>query len=325
MGIAVFPAPSAGGLSVQKTQTFTSSGTFTLPSGYGVSKPLIVTLEICGGGGGGGSGAVAAATRHGGGGGGSGVTTVFERIPLTANATITIGAGGTGGAAVSGGSFAGNDGTNGGDSHVNSLYYSPGGGYGTGGLNGTGSMRAGSVATQGYYIPGPYVGSTELGLGGSGGSGGAGAASIGSNPLSLVTYRGGIYGCVAGNFPSGNTSTAPTNNDVGGLGAGMVLFFTNVFSGTNAGSGFRFDPLQRGGGGGGGSATTTGTYGIGGLAGTANSGGLTGIRSQTTGQRNGETATVPGCGGGGGGGAFNTTSGSGGNGAAGYVTISWLE
>ncbi len=47
MGIQVFPA--AGGGVVLKTQTFTSSGTFTLPSGYGASNPLIVDLEICGG------------------------------------------------------------------------------------------------------------------------------------------------------------------------------------------------------------------------------------------------------------------------------------
>lgn len=52
MGVANVPAASAAGLQ-PKYQKFTSSGTFTLPTGYGVSKPLLVNIQVIGGGGGG--------------------------------------------------------------------------------------------------------------------------------------------------------------------------------------------------------------------------------------------------------------------------------
>jgi hypothetical protein len=42
--------PVSGGV-IRKQTTFTSSGTFTLPAGYGAGQPLLVDIEICGGGG----------------------------------------------------------------------------------------------------------------------------------------------------------------------------------------------------------------------------------------------------------------------------------
>ena len=53
MGVSIFPAASSAGLQ-PKYQKFTSSGTFTLPTGYGAGKPLLVDIEVIGGGGGGG-------------------------------------------------------------------------------------------------------------------------------------------------------------------------------------------------------------------------------------------------------------------------------
>lgn len=50
MGVANVPAASAAGLQ-PKYQKFTSSGTFTLPTGYGPAKPLLVNIQIIGGGG----------------------------------------------------------------------------------------------------------------------------------------------------------------------------------------------------------------------------------------------------------------------------------
>jgi hypothetical protein len=330
MGISVFPAASAG--PVRKSQTFTSSGTFTLPSGYGASKPLLVELEVCGGGGGGGSGAYTTSANAGsGGGGGSGVTTLFSNVPLTANATITIGAGGTGGAGISSGLAAGNDGTYGGASDVNSTYYSPGGGYGGGATTSATTVLGSAVITYGYSISSGYRASGNSGAGGSGGSGGAYGLGIAANPSSAanaggnIYYRGGVYG-LAGHSIVGEASSGSTPfSFFVGNGLGLT---TNLQETTTAANGIPLpkpDLLQRGGGGAGGTGESTGTYGSGGAAGTKTSGGLTGIRNQTTGEKNGASATDPGCGGGGGGGGYNVTSGSGGNGAAGYVTVYWWE
>ena len=52
MGVSTIPASGGGGLE-PKYQKFTSSGTFTLPDGYGAANPLVVTIQVIGGGGGG--------------------------------------------------------------------------------------------------------------------------------------------------------------------------------------------------------------------------------------------------------------------------------
>lgn len=52
MGVSNVPAASAAGLQ-PKYQKFTSSGTFTLPTGYGAAKPLLINIQVIGGGGGG--------------------------------------------------------------------------------------------------------------------------------------------------------------------------------------------------------------------------------------------------------------------------------
>jgi hypothetical protein len=52
MPTSSIPAGSGGGLT-PKYQKFTSSGTFTLPDGYGAAKPLLVQIQVIGGGGGG--------------------------------------------------------------------------------------------------------------------------------------------------------------------------------------------------------------------------------------------------------------------------------
>lgn len=53
MGVANVPAASAGGGLEPYYQKFTSSGTFTLPSGYDAARPLLVNIQVIGGGGGG--------------------------------------------------------------------------------------------------------------------------------------------------------------------------------------------------------------------------------------------------------------------------------
>ena len=122
MALQQIPEPAAGSLQ-PKYQKFTSSGTFTLPTGYGVSKPLLVSIQVIGGGGGGGgeftttnngvtvgnytqnnyyggtSGSFTAPTvnytptnvnSNGGGSGGIAQTQMY----LTSNLTITVGAAG---------------------------------------------------------------------------------------------------------------------------------------------------------------------------------------------------------------------------------------
>lgn len=322
MGISTFPAVTGP---IRKSQTFVSSGTFTLPSGYGASKPLLVDLEVCGGGGGGGGGAANAAACGGGGGGGSGICTVFERVSLTANATITIGAGGTGGAAVSP-TTTGNNGTSGGASDVDSIYYSPGGAGGGGGRSGSGALYGLGINSYGYVIGAQYIAAGDRGIGGAGGSGGAISNLNSTNPSAIGFARGGCYG-----FPGNTAASSPTSGSPNGIdytvGDGFGLAFNGADMNAAASQIITLAPmlLQRGAGGGGGRATTTPRFGTGGDAGTRNSGGLSGLAQQTTGTKTGGSATDNGCGGGGGGAGYDVASGAGGNGAAGYVTIYWWE
>jgi hypothetical protein len=51
MGTSAIPSGGGGGLQ-PKYQKFTTSGTFTLPDGYGVAKPLLIQIQAIGGGGG---------------------------------------------------------------------------------------------------------------------------------------------------------------------------------------------------------------------------------------------------------------------------------
>jgi hypothetical protein len=117
MASSTIPAGGASGGLQPKYQKFTSSGTFTLPDGYGAAKPLLVNIQVIGGGGGGswtnanggslyyknnnyyGWGAYAAwstflaidQSSWAGGSGGLCATQLY----LTSNLTVTVGAGGT--------------------------------------------------------------------------------------------------------------------------------------------------------------------------------------------------------------------------------------
>lgn len=126
MGVANVPAAAGGGGLEPKYQKFTSSGTFTLPTGYGVAKPLLINIQVIGGGGagsvdswnavnnnaftvthssyfGGGGSTVKTGTLGGiaissgntdGAGGGSGGLAQTQMY-LTSNLTITVGAAGS--------------------------------------------------------------------------------------------------------------------------------------------------------------------------------------------------------------------------------------
>lgn len=87
--------PSTSSGKTLYVQKFTSSGTFTLPAGYGASNPLLVEAFLVGAGGGAAGNCYYSATPTvlwGGGGGGGGV--VQDILSLTADTAITVGKGG---------------------------------------------------------------------------------------------------------------------------------------------------------------------------------------------------------------------------------------
>lgn len=214
------------------SQTFTSSGSFTVPAG-------VTTLYVsgCGGGGGGGSGATNNGGQSslvgggGGGGGGGGKFTLKQVLTVTPGQTlpITIGAAGLGGAASNAG--AGNAGTNGGETYIAGVISLPGGNGGGGGSaviqNVAGYGGAGGAGGAGF--PNGQYGSdgNYTGNGGNGGSTTFGGGGGGSRAATNTTQAGGsAAGFGGGGGGSGGgygqaTINVPTG--AGGNGAPGLL------------------------------------------------------------------------------------------------------
>jgi hypothetical protein len=236
--------------------TFTSNGTWTVPSGVSSIDALVIA-----GGGSGSTNNTGNPNRPAGGGGAGGfrnLTSVAVGSPGT-NYAITVGAGGAGG------SYTFN-GTGGNNSSIGSLIVATGGG--TGGANSTagtsggsgggagdhqGNTRAGGSGNAGGYSPaegysGGSANSSGAGGGGAGGSasnatggiataGGPGASS--SITGSSVTYAGGGGGASGNGGASGGS---------GGGGAGQKD--ANGGNATaNTGSGGGASAVYSGGGG----------------------------------------------------------------------------
>lgn len=326
---------AGGGAVIRRQVTFTSSGTFTLPAGYDASQPLLVDIEICGGGGGGGGGGKHGTnqTGYGGGGGASGVAMLYKNVPLTANATITLGAGGTGGAGTASAGSTGSDGSSGGTSDVNSLYFAPGGGAGSyGGYTDLLISRRGyGVNSYGFYIPGGMMPGQQHTPGAGGGSGGT--YSNDSGTTSATVNWGGSRGSKGWTGPRDfNARTTNTTWDLAsnyhgqGINGVHATLGSDISNNTVPSSYSEIAVLQRGAGGNGGAAANAVTSG-GGLSGTKTDGGRSGYSNSLsgTGSANGGTATDAGAGGGGGAGRGSTggTSGTGGNGGTGYAIITY--
>ena len=205
------------------SQTFTSSGTFTVPSNVN-----LVFVTLIGGGGGGGAGdQLIGGDNYGGGGGGGGGFIVNCPVLVTPGSsyTVTVGIGGAGAPSgpLAGTQWFGKDGTAGGTSSFGSLVSANGGGGGGGatGVNegggGAGGGGGGTVvpmAAMGYTgNDGNSRGNNGSFVGGAGASssiGTGGAAASGAN----------ANGANATGYGAGGGGGAPTNNNNGKGGNG---------------------------------------------------------------------------------------------------------
>jgi hypothetical protein len=277
----------SGGMATANIQVFTTSGTWTKPTG---AKAVNIQLFGAGGGGGGGSKNTSATTYRSGGGGAGGGGFLNVNVPaslLSASPiNITIGAGGAGGAGATT-NAAGSNGTKGGDTIfgtgiAGTITY-----IAIGGIQGGGGAFSGSGATSGT-AGGGTLNSHSGGAGSSAsGAGGAPTSNVSSH---MMGGAGGAGGAGIDNTNAlGNSNTGGRSNILN-LNGGAIA--TNGNDNANAVNGL----FAVGSGGGGGSA------------------------SLTTGA-NGGNGGFPASGGGGGGAAQSGNAGNGGNGAAGMAII----
>ena len=282
------------------SQSFTSSGTFAVPSGV---SSLSEVLVVAGGGGGG--------TWHGGGGGAGGLV-YFPGYPVTPGGTVTVTVG-TGGGEITPGA-----GNSKGNTGQDSVFGAPGD---------PGKHPSGDVLTAKGGGGGGHWGDTTGNPGGSGG--GSGANNGCGGPATQPTQPGdsGAYGF--GNA-GGQGQSAPGGGGGGG-GAGAA---GNPAKPGNAGDRKRdggigkaytiadgTSPVYYAGGGGGGSHEEDGPqFGVGGQGG----GGDGGLQCTAPGPVNqpGHNGTASRGGGGGGSGVSNCGQSSGaGGGGKGIVIV----
>jgi hypothetical protein len=198
----------AGNLNAQTTQTFNTSGFFTVPAGV-----ISVTVE-CWGGGGAGGGAEGGSTHSGGGGGGGAYNKGLVTVIPGNSYPVTVGTGGTG--------VSGANGNVGGTSSFNGLISANGGGGGSfssastntnggpGGLGGIGGLYSGGNGGNGVSAT-PYSG---------GGGGGGGNAANGNNSSGSIAGTGGSANGGSGGVGVNSSIKGNPGSTLGGGGSG---------------------------------------------------------------------------------------------------------
>ena len=211
-GDGSFSYGDAGGV-LKSVQVFTSSGTYTKPSGVSTVK---VTVTVAGGGG----GAYGAVADRGAGGGAGGTAIEIIDISGVSTVTVNVGGGGAGGAAGS------NNGAGGGGSSFGSYCTGNGGGGGKHGnagpaIGGTGGGATGGDIniTGGHgnngidngYVAGGTNYVSAYGIGGAsfwGGGGRGGSHNVGA-------HVGEAYG--SGGGGGSNSNSGPGAGGAGGI------------------------------------------------------------------------------------------------------------
>lgn len=256
---------SAASKSFLVTETFTSSGTFTVPSGV----TNLVAVAAVGAGGGGAGGSLAGArqqgqNRAGGGGGGGGAPYLLLRdvaLGTATSVTIGIGAGGAGGTAVVATkpasnnttyAIAGGVGAAGGNTTFGSLFTISGGGGG--GAAATPSIAALGVAAGTGGAAGSFTASFFTATPGTPfttATGGVGGSASTVNTFSQAGTAGG-YGALSAVYPY-LTSQVGVNGAAASIAGTAVTSFTGAAGTAAAGTAETF------GGGGGGASSVGGS------------------------------------------------------------------
>lgn len=222
-----------------KTQSFSSSGTYTPSAGLQFS-----IMECVGGGGaGGGSGGATGYLFNGGGGGGGGYSrAIASAATIGANQTVSIGNGGTaangatggnGGATSVGALCAANGGTGGAVGNTTTVGNGGAGGAGTTGNVMTASGSGGGAGIWVCSTGGSCTNAANFivqgppGQGGNSIFGGGGVNGSGADPSVTQGVAGGSYGGGGSGSQNNNLSTTfSLSNGTGGAGSNGVVIIT---------------------------------------------------------------------------------------------------
>jgi len=261
-------APAASGAKAADVQTFTSSGTWTKPTGFGAKARVLI--QVWGAGGSGARGANSYIPGNNGGGGGGGGAYNYRWInlsALSATETATVGAGGAARTSQN------QNGLVGGTSSLGSLVFAYGGG--PGGTNSYGGGGGGQLSAGANTLPGGpgynQQGGSQVspsfipdGYGGQ-----SYTSAIASTSGMSALYKGGGGGAqnvtinCCGNIPAAGR---PGGDSVwGGGGGGGANGGTGGASsfGGSGGAAVTAGTQPGGGGGGGGSGNNSGAGGDG--------------------------------------------------------------